>query len=92
MNKNQLKQLAARMAQSKYTKAVVAAGATLAAAPSFAVTTFAVLPAAAATELDAVTGLGGDVTLILFGVGVPVLLAVVGWNMLRGGVKKGARI
>lgn len=90
--KTQMKQIAARLAQSKGAKIATAAVALVASAPSFAVTTFAVLPAAAATELDGMVGLGGDVSLILFGVGIPILLAVVGWNMLRGGVKKGARI
>jgi len=60
--------------------------------PSFAVTTFTVLPAAAATATDSLLALGTDVGIILFTIGVPVLLAVVGWNVFRGGAKKASRL
>ena len=55
-------------------------------------TTFTVLPAAAATATDSLISLGTDVGLILFSIGVPVMLAVIGWNVFSRGGKKASKV
>lgn len=54
--------------------------------------TFTVLPTAAADAANSLVGLGGDVGIMLFGIGLPILLAVIGWNITRGGAKKASKL
>lgn len=88
--RNKLQQMGARLAQSRAAKGAAAVGSMVAATSAHAA--FTVLPASAQTFYDGVIGLGADVGLMLFGIGGPILLAVVGWNVTRGGVKKGSRL